>query len=158
MIRFPATLDPLTMNERHDAALSPLVVKLGGAAVEEPTLCDALWRSLAELHLAARGGVVLVHGGGHAVDVRLARLGVKSERRQGIRITPPDHIGEVVAELAGKTNKFVVGKMQTFGAPAVGLCLGDGFLANTVKSERYDFDPGCVGEVRGGRQIGRAHV
>jgi len=93
---------------------------------------------------------VLIHGGGKAVDRRLDRLGLVSERRDGIRITPPEHIDEVVAGLAGSVNKQVVGHIQRHGVPAVGLCLGDGFIAHSFKATGYKFDPGRVGESRGG--------
>jgi acetylglutamate kinase len=131
----------------------PLLIKLGGAAIDQAEQHGALFRALCELHRAANGngeGVVLIHGGGKAVDRRLERLGLISERRDGIRITPPEHIDEVVAGLAGSVNKQVVGEIQRCGVPAVGLCLGDGFTAKSFKATGYKFDPGRVGEIRGG--------
>ncbi len=146
--------DTNTMGEGLDGFQSsgpaPLVVKLGGAALDEPESCHDLWDALAAIHQAEPGGLVLVHGGGKAVDRKFAALGYQSERREGIRITPPEHIEEVVAVLAGVSNTHVVGRMQAAGAPAVGLCLGDGFFTRTVKSTRYEFDPGRVGEIKGG--------
>ncbi|MCI0365983.1 MAG: hypothetical protein L0219_19160, partial [Phycisphaerales bacterium] len=112
----------------------PLLVKLGGAAIDRADDHPALFEALCDLHksLGAEGqGIVLIHGGGAAVDRRLERLGLVSQRRDGIRLTPPEHIDEVVAALAGSTNKQVVGLIQRGGVPAVGLCLGDGFLARS---------------------------
>jgi acetylglutamate kinase len=40
--------------------------------------------------------------------------------------------------------------LQQQGIPAVGLCLGDGFLVRTVKAAHYLFDPGHVGRAVGG--------
>lgn len=131
----------------------PLLVKLGGAAIDQADEHPELFQALCDLHRAARtegDGVVLIHGGGKAVDRRLERLGLVSERRDGIRITPPEHIDEVVAGLAGSVNMELVGRMQRCGVPAVGLCLGDGFTAKSFKATGYLFDPGCVGEIRGG--------
>ena len=131
----------------------PLLVKLGGAAIDQADQHGELFRALCDLHRTASEngeGVVLIHGGGKAVDRRLERLGLVSERRDGIRITPPEHIDEVVAGLAGSVNKQVVGEIQRCGVPAVGLCLGDGFTAKSFKATGYKFDPGRVGEIRGG--------
>lgn len=133
------------------ACARPLVVKLGGAALEEPASSPVLWETLCAMHRRHTGGVVLVHGGARAVDRRLHRLGLTSERRDGIRITPPEHIDEVVAALAGEVNLEVVSWIQRHGVPAVGLTLADGRTADTVKSERYAFDAGRVGEIVSGR-------
>lgn len=134
-------------------AAAPLVIKLGGAAIERAADFPQLFQAIAALHqseIKRGGGVVLVHGGGAAVDKRLERLGLVSERREGIRITPPEHIDEVVAVLAGVVNKQLVGELLSKGARAVGLCLGDGGIARSVKARGYSFDPGHVGEIDGG--------
>ncbi|MCI0632157.1 MAG: acetylglutamate kinase [Phycisphaerales bacterium] len=131
----------------------PLLVKLGGAAIDRAEDNPALFQALCDLHKSLRAegqGVVLIHGGGAAVDRRLERLGLVSQRRDGIRLTPPEHIDEVVAALAGSTNTQVVGLIQRSGVPAVGLSLGDGFVARSAKATGYSFDPGCVGEISGG--------
>jgi acetylglutamate kinase len=137
------------MHNGHAAGrLRPLVVKLGGAAIEQG--CERTFAALARLHAGEPGGVVLVHGGGKAVDRRFARLGLKSQRKQGVRITPPEHIEELVAVLAGVVNTAVVGGLQRHGAAAVGLCLGDGFFATASKSDKFGFDAGRVGVITGG--------
>jgi acetylglutamate kinase len=128
----------------------PLIVKIGGAGVEEPAAAGALWKAVAEVHRILSGRLILVHGGGRAVDAHLERLGFATERRDGIRITPEDQIGEIAAVLAGRINKALVGAIQTHGVRAVGLCLGDGLAVRTAKAEQYSFDPGRVGAVIGG--------
>jgi len=138
------------MDNPFQHATGPLVVKLGGAAVDDPAAGDALWDAVAALHRSEKKGLVLVHGGGAAIDRRLAALGMTSERREGIRITPDEHIGEVVATLNGVINPGVVAELQTRGVPAVGLTLADGMFATCVKSTKFSFDPGRVGEVTGG--------
>jgi acetylglutamate kinase len=137
--------------ERPEPRPAPLLLKLGGAAIDHASEQVGLYEAICDMHQALRAqgsGVVLVHGGGAAVDRRLQKLGMTSQRRDGIRITPPDQIDEIVATLAGIVNKGVVGCIQRFGTPAVGLCLGDGLMTQSVKAAGYDFDPGCVGEVK----------
>jgi len=141
-----------TRNDTGGAAsdVGPLVVKLGGAAVDDPAQCPWLWEALRELHEAHPGGLVLVHGGAVAVDRQLASMGLTSERREGIRLTPAEHIGAIVGVLAGSLNTALVGWLRRSGAPAVGLTLGDGGLCRVIKSTRFAFDPGFVGEIIGG--------
>lgn len=140
-------------SDAAETRTGPLLIKLGGVAIDQAEEHPDLFRAFCDIHRALReegDGVVLIHGGGKAVDRRLERLGLISERRDGIRITPPEHIDEVVAGLAGSVNKQVVGHIQRHGVPAVGLCLGDGFIAHSFKATGYKFDPGRVGEIRGG--------
>lgn len=127
-----------------------VVIKIGGAALETPGERAVLWRALTRIHASPRSRVVVVHGGGGAVDRRLAALGLTSERRQGIRITPPEHVEHVVDVLSGSTNLAVVAALRRHGANAVGLRLCDGGTAKCVKTERLGFDAGCVGEIVGG--------
>jgi acetylglutamate kinase len=128
----------------------PLVVKIGGAGVDEPRNAQGLWRAVAAAHEAASGGLVLVHGGGRAVDAQLDRLGMKTQRRDGIRITPPEQLAAIVGVLAGVVNKALVGALNATGVRAVGLCLGDGAAVRTATAEGLGFDPGRVGRVTGG--------
>ncbi len=130
----------------------PIVVKIGGAFLDEPERHRATLDGIVELHRAglARGsGVVLVHGGGILVDRHLARLDIVTERVDGIRVTPPEAVEEIVGVLAGRVNTRLVGLFAR-SVPAVGLSLGDGGLCACRKATRYAFDPGAVGEITGG--------
>ncbi len=128
----------------------PLVIKLGGAAVDSSIKLNDLYAAIVQLHRTLSKGVVVVHGGGAAVDQHLDRLGLISDRHDGIRITPADHIDEIVGVLAGRVNKGLVARLQQHGAEAVGLCLGDGHIAQISKVTDLPIDPGRVGEVTGG--------
>ena len=66
----------------------PLVVKVGGTGVDDPASGSALWRAVIDAHEVLEGKLVLVHGGGRAVDQHLTRLGLKTERIDGLRVTP----------------------------------------------------------------------
>ncbi len=130
---------------------SPLVIKIGGAGVDDPFNAGPLWAALKEAHRILGGQLVLIHGGGRAVDQHLDRLGITTERREGIRITPVAVMPEIAAVLAGRVNKALVGAIQRTGLAAVGLSLGDGLGSiNSAKSDEYSFDPGAVGKVTGG--------
>lgn len=138
----------MTQSNSHQHGAGPLVVKIGGAAIDHG--CERTFAALASLHAHEASGVVVVHGGGKIVDRRMAALGLSSQRRDGVRITPSEHMPVVVGALAGEVNAMVVAGLQRAGASAVGLTLGDGFLTSAVKHDRLGFDAGRVGRIAGG--------
>lgn len=134
----------------------PLIVKIGGTTLEHQATQDDLWRSLVALSKSHAGGLILVHGGGKAVDRLMDRLGIKPARVQGLRVTPDDQIPEIVGVLAGSVNKSLVGCIQRAGGKAVGLCLGDGGMlmcrkVAPIATDSGPADLGRVGEVVGGQ-------
>ncbi|MEX2219077.1 MAG: acetylglutamate kinase [Phycisphaerales bacterium] len=126
----------------------PVVVKIGGAGVEEPREGAALWRALAEAHRLLGGQLLLVHGGGRAVDRHLERLGHRTERIDGLRVTPPEQAAEIAAVLAGRINKALVAALLAEGIRAVGLCLSDGGALRCTRHPNSAL--GQVGIVAGG--------
>jgi len=128
---------------------NPLIIKIGGAGVDDPFSQSALWLALKQAHEILRGQLILIHGGGRAVDQHLDRLQIKTERREGLRITPPELMPEITAVLAGRVNKSLVAAIQLTGLPAVGLSLGDG-LGSMRCEKNTDLDLGQVGRVTGG--------
>ncbi|MSR40726.1 MAG: acetylglutamate kinase [Phycisphaerales bacterium] len=136
----------------HDNAHAELtVVKIGGALLDSADAFKSTFTAILALdrEIRARGGrgAVLVHGGGAAVDRQFTRLGLESEKRQGIRITPPEHIDDLVSVLAGSVHQRLLGLLHALGARAVGLSLGDGGLCRCQVTTRFAFDAGLVGEI-----------
>ncbi len=125
------------------------VVKISGTPLEEPAAHEALWRSIDAIWRESCG-VVLVHGGGRAVDAHLARLGMETKRIGGLRCTPGEQMLEVAGVLAGRVNKTLVSALVGVGCPAVGLSLVDGGEIRTERVTVGEGDLGCVGEVGGG--------
>ncbi len=133
--------------------MSVVVVKVSGKPVDEPGSCAALWGALAAASSETR--LVVVHGGGTAVDRRLAQLGMTTERRAGLRVTPDDQIGVIAGVLAGEVNRALVGVLTDAGVDAVGIGVGDGGLCACVAIEGL----GRVGTATGadGRPIAALH-
>jgi len=129
--------------------IGPIVMKLGGALLDDPAANAPFFAALAQF-IQHNQNVVLVHGGGKSVDRHLELLGFKSEKRDGIRITPPQHMQEIAGVLAGQMNARLVGLLQSRGVNAVGLTLADGATTTARKSEKFSFDAGRVGEITGG--------
>jgi len=123
-----------------------LVVKIGGAALDDKTLIKKCAHAVAEL--AANGhSVAVVHGGGKALTRMLGQLGKKSEFINGLRVTDGETRDVALMVLAGAVNKQLVAAIGGEGLPAIGMCGGDGlgFLARKKKANGVDF--GFVGEI-----------
>jgi len=128
----------------------PLVVKLGGALIDDAAALRATVRSIGALEAIAPGSTVVVHGGGAAVDRQLARLGMETRRHEGIRVTPPEQMEQIAGVLAGSTNARLTGALLAEGVRAVGMTLSSGGLATACAATRAGVDLGRVGEITGG--------
>jgi acetylglutamate kinase len=137
------------VTEPKPLQIAPIVIKLGGALLENPAANAPFFVALAQF-IQHNQNVVLVHGGGKYVDRHLELLGFKSEKRDGIRITPSEHMQEIAGVLAGQMNARLVGMLQSRGVNAVGLTLADGATTTARKTEKFAFDAGRVGEITGG--------
>lgn len=130
-----------------ELTVGPIVIKIGGTTLEDPRTSPLLWDAIAALSRSRPEGVIVVHGGGKAVDRLLDKLGFTVERKQGLRITPPDQMDYIAGVLAGSINKSIVAHLTKRGVKAVGLCLGDGRSLPIARKILPDVDLGLVGEV-----------
>jgi acetylglutamate kinase len=137
-----------TTTPRPSSAPAPIVIKIGGVALEQQSTSPTLWRHLLALSQRHPGGVVLVHGGGKAVDRLLGQLGMETTRHDGLRITPADQMDVIAGVLAGTLNKSLVGCVNAAGGRGVGLCLSDGMELQCERMVRIGVELGRVGVVR----------
>jgi len=123
-----------------------IVVKIGGAAIEDPATLRKCARSIAEL---AQDGhrVAAVHGGGGALTRMLNRLSKKSEFVDGLRVTDAETRDTALMVLGGIINKKLVAAIQLAGMPAIGFCGGDGMTFRARKKFVHGRDLGFVGEI-----------
>ena len=117
-----------------------VVVKYGGHAMGEPTLAKAFARDIA---LLKQSGVnpIVVHGGGPQIGELLAKLGIQSEFRGGLRVTDRRTVEVVEMVLAGSINKEIVALINAEGEWAIGLCGKDGNMVFAEKMKRKVNDP-----------------
>jgi acetylglutamate kinase len=111
-------------------AHGPLVVKLGGRALEVEGALDGLAADLSAV--AGEGGVVVVHGGGAEVTDWSARLGLPSRFHAGRRVTDADTLEVATAVLAGLANKRLVAALRGRSIDAVGISALDGGLVDAI--------------------------
>lgn len=120
-----------------------VVVKYGGNAMKNPELERSVMHDLVLLSMIGVR-VVLVHGGGPAINRSLAEVGIEPVFRRGLRVTDDRTMAVVQRVLAGETNKNLVKQLNTEGARAVGLSGMDGHLI-TAGPEAEDL--GHVGRI-----------
>lgn len=96
-------------------------------------------------------GVVLVHGGGKAIDARLKKLHMEGQFHKGYRITGDQEISEIEMLLTGSIRNEMVFQLNQLDVKAVGISGKDGGLIEAKKKEQlFDgtkVDLGWVGEI-----------
>ncbi len=118
-------IEALPWLERFRGAL--FVVKYGGNAMVDDDLKRAFAQDMVFLRLCGLHPVV-VHGGGPQISSMLARLGIASEFRGGLRVTTPESMDVVRMVLTGQVSRELVGLINAHGPFAVGLSGEDGGL------------------------------
>lgn len=120
------------------------VIKYGGSAMEDPELCRQV---VADIEMLKLMGVriVLVHGGGKAINAMLKRLDVSVKFKDGLRVTDDETMEAVQEVLVGHVNQQLVWALNEYGHNAVGISGADG---KTLKAEPVDPDLGRVGRIR----------
>jgi acetylglutamate kinase len=123
-----------------------IVIKLGGAALEDKNTLQKCARAIVEL---AEDGhkVTVVHGGGAALTRTLKLLGKESDFVNGLRITDAETRDVALMVLAGIVNKSLVAAIVAAGRPAIGLCGGDGMAFRARKKQTQGYDLGFVGDL-----------
>src|SRR2546429_3150720 len=118
-----------------------VVIKVGGNAIErrrDETLLDLVLLRYVGMQ------PVLVHGGGPEITALSQRLGIKSEFRDGLRITDAETMDVVKMVLTGKVNPDLVATINRLGGQAVGMSGEDG---PSIIAEELDPTLGFVGRV-----------
>ncbi|MCW3007275.1 MAG: acetylglutamate kinase [Solirubrobacterales bacterium] len=124
-----------------------VVIKYGGAAMEDPALREDFARDVVLLKYVGLNPVV-VHGGGPDITAYMRRLDMPVEFVGGLRRSdgPTVEIAKMV--LVGKVNKDIVLRLNRHGQPAVGLSGDDGNLFRAARqSAPSGEDIGFVGQI-----------
>jgi acetylglutamate kinase len=124
-----------------------VVIKYGGAAMEDPALRESFARDVVLLKYVGMHPVV-VHGGGPEITAYMEKLDMPIKFVGGLRVSDEKTVEVAKMVLVGKVNKEIVLNINGHGAPAVGICGDDGRLF-TVETKRgpNDEDLGYVGTI-----------
>ncbi len=125
-----------------------LVVKLGGAAMEETSARDAVLQDLVLLRFVGLRPV-LVHGGGREITALSDRLGLDTQFVAGLRVTDEPTMEVAKMVLTGKITPDLVAAIHRLGGRAMGLSGEDGptILVRRQMGPKGE-DLGLVGEVQ----------
>jgi acetylglutamate kinase len=109
-----------------------VVIKYGGAAMEDPDLREEFARDVVLLKYVGLNPIV-VHGGGPEITGYMERLGIPVEFVGGLRVSGEETVEVAKMVLVGKVNKEIVLRLNRHGQPAVGLCGDDGSLFSIAR-------------------------
>ncbi len=128
-----------------------VVIKYGGAAMEQADLKDPFARDIVLLECVGIKPVI-VHGGGPQIGALMKRLGKEPRFVGGMRVTDEETVEIVEMVLVGKINKEIVALINLRGGRAVGLSGKDGDLIRARRRlhrlpSGETVDLGLVGEV-----------
>jgi len=101
------------------------VIKYGGHAMVNQALKESFAGDISLLKFVGINPVI-VHGGGPQIGENLKKMGIKSEFKNGLRVTDDQTMEVVEMVLAGKVNKEIVTHVNSMGGRAVGLSGIDG--------------------------------
>lgn len=120
------------------------VIKYGGSAMEDEELCRQV---VADIELLKLMGIriVVVHGGGKAINAQLKALGIPVAFKDGLRVTDDATMAAVQQVLVGQVNQRLVWALNEYGHNAVGISGADG---KTLKAEQIDPELGRMGRIR----------
>src|SRR5207237_5042227 len=124
-----------------------IVIKYGGAAMEDPALREEFARDVVLLKYVGLNPIV-VHGGGPEITAYMERLGMAVEFVGGLRVSNAETVEVAKMVRVGKVNKDIVLRLNRHGQSAVGLSGDDGqlFRASRMAAPGGE-DIGWVGKI-----------
>jgi acetylglutamate kinase len=124
-----------------------IVIKYGGAAMEDPALREEFARDVVLLKYVGLNPIV-VHGGGPEITNYMERLGLPVQFVGGLRVSDAETVEVAKMVLVGKVNKDIVLRINRHGQPAVGLSGDDGQLFRASRQTGpAGEDVGFVGKI-----------
>jgi acetylglutamate kinase len=126
---------------------STVVIKYGGAAMDDPLLREEFARDVVLLKYVGMSPVV-VHGGGPDITAYMKRLDMPVEFVGGLRVSDEATVEIAKMVLVGKLNTDIVLRIGRHGQPAVGLSGDDGGLLRcSRRTAPGGEDIGFVGQI-----------
>ncbi|HWX73738.1 MAG TPA: acetylglutamate kinase [Solirubrobacteraceae bacterium] len=124
-----------------------VVIKYGGAAMEDPQLREEFARDVVLLKYVGLSPIV-VHGGGPDITRYMERLALPVEFVDGLRVSDESTVEVAKMVLVGKVNKDIVLRLTRHGQAAVGLSGDDGALFRVARrASPGGEDIGFVGRI-----------
>jgi acetylglutamate kinase len=118
------------------------IIKIGGTLIDDKKALKAFLAQFSEIE----GAKILIHGGGKLAETLAEKLKITQTMIDGRRITNKKTLKIVTMVYAGRINKNLVAKLQSFDCNAIGFSGADG---NVIKAEKRtsEIDFGFVGDI-----------
>lgn len=123
-----------------------VVIKYGGSAMTNEIIKQSVLKDIAVLKSVGLKPII-VHGGGKDINNMLNRVQIKSEFKNGLRVTDRETLEIAEMVLSGKVNKGLVTHLERIGTHAVGLSGKDGNMITVEKAMPNGDDIGYVGKI-----------
>ncbi len=123
---------------------SRVLIKLGGASLQDETVLMTLSEALKQFRKYGYQ-VILVHGGGPAINAELTKRGIQWNFIQGQRVTTPEMMGVIEDVLFGEVNQKLVSHLEAQGIPVRGL---SGAQNKTLLCQSASRELGQVGAIQ----------
>jgi acetylglutamate kinase len=146
MIEMPAAAQVLTEALPYIKQFrnQTIVVKAGGRALADPVMAGQFAADVVLMHSVGMKPIV-VHGGGPQITELMARLGKKTEFRDGHRVTDAESLDITRMVLVGKVSRDIVAGINRHGRLALGVSGED---AGLLMAEGRHPDLGYVGDIK----------
>jgi acetylglutamate kinase len=122
---------------------SRILIKLGGSALDTELTIATLRQAIAR-HRSLGNEVIVVHGGGPAINHELRSRGITWSFVAGQRVTTPEMIEVIESTLNGLVNRRLVRQLSTAKLPVIGL---SGTDRQTLLCSKASDELGLVGTV-----------
>jgi len=132
--------EALPFIQRHSG--KTIVIKFGGNAMGSEDLTHAFAKDIVLLRQCGLRPVV-VHGGGPQIGSMLKRLDIKTEFKDGLRVSDIETVGVAEMVLSGAINKSIVSAINQAGGKAVGISGRD---ARLITAKAVNENLGFTGE------------
>lgn len=124
-------------------SMKRVLIKLGGAALTEPTALASTTEAI-QAYREAGYETVLVHGGGPAINEELQRRGIEWTFINGQRVTTPIMMKSIESTLCGVVNRSLVRHFGANGLNAIGF---SGVDHQTLLCTQANAELGQVGKI-----------
>lgn len=121
-----------------------VVIKFGGSMMHDDAVRSSVLKDIVFMRYAGMK-CVLVHGGGPGINKALEDAKIRTEFRDGLRVTCGDSM-KVIDKVLGDINRSLVEEINLMGGAAFGLSGKENKLIQVSAREEHDL--GFVGRVR----------
>lgn len=119
------------------------VIKIGGKIIDNKVSLLSFLKDFSRLN----GPKILVHGGGKLASDLSKKMNIPVQMIEGRRVTNLETLDIITMVYAGKINKYIVAKLQSFGCNSIGFSGADGNTIIANKRPEHPIDYGFVGDI-----------